>query len=287
MIVFDWSNLTYWSIGHIASIILPIIFVFVCFLILRLQTPKAQRAIILTIMIINVIQHIFKAYVYYPMYHGKFDVAYSFFCNICGGFILLSPLIFIGKSKWLKDSIFFLGILAPFVSLGFITVEYGISIFSVEYLRYFICHTLLLTTSALPVLLGLQTINIKSCWFVAFVFFFVEGLVFADEILITASRHNWNWNEAYQLVYNHNRLFICHPATSKVFDHTFLEGLQIKYIIDDGTYTYIPIIYSAPFIYPFMVIVSWVLFKLCYYTKIDGYYLAEKINEYYETNIYN
>lgn len=286
MHIFDWFHLTYWSIGHIASIVLPIIFVFLCFLILRLQSPGVQRGIILTIMIANIIQHIFKVYVYYPLYHGKFDVAYSFFCNICGAEILLSPLIFLGKSKWLKDSLFFLGILSPLVSLGFITVTYGISIFSLEYIRYFIAHTLLLTTSVLPVLLGLHTVNLRSCWAVGFLFFFLEALVFADEMLITASRHNWNWNEAYQLVYNHNRLFICHSATSKVFDHTFLEGTQVKYIIDDGTYTYIPILYSAPFIYPFMVIVSWITFKLCYYTKIDGYYLAEKPIKKYKHNYY-
>lgn len=289
MRTFDWYHLTYWSLGHILSFVLPVVFVFLCYLILRLQSPKVQKGVILFLMIVAIIQHVFKAYVYYPLYHGKFDIAMSFFCNICGAQILLSPFIFLSDNKWLKDAMFINGILSTAVSLCFITVTYGVSIFTVDFIRYFTAHTLLLATTTLPVLLGLHTLTIRNCWKVGLYLIFLEALVFFDEMWITAWRHSWDWNTAYQIVYKHNRLFICHSADSSVFNHTFLEGLQVKYIIDDGTYTYIPVLYNAPFIYTFMVIFSWISFKICYGIKLNGHYLAEKYQkekydeyEYYE-----
>lgn len=276
MKTFDWYHLTYWSIGHILSFVTPIIFLLLLYLILRLQSPKAQKGIILFIMILNVIQHVFKAYVYYPVYHGKFDIGMSFFCNLCGAQILLSPFIFLGKSKWLKDSLFVTGIISPIVSLGFITVTYGVSIFDLVFIRYFVAHTLLLATSALPVLLGLHTLTVKNCWKIGIFFIFLEVLVFVDEMWIVAYKNNWDWAYSYQFNYNQNKLFIYHSANSSVFNHTFLEGFQMKYIIDDGTCTYIPILYSAPFIYVFFLIISWITFRICYSTKLNGHYLAEK-----------
>lgn len=255
-------KLTYFSLGHILSIVVPILLIGIFYIMFADSSKRVQRAFIYTLMIINVIQHIFKAWVWFPLYHGKFEIGDSFFCNICGSLIILSPFIFMSKSRALKDSLFLLGNLCSAVSIWFITVSYGINTLSVAYLRYFTCHCILMITSTLPVAFGLHDLKVKNCWVVGILFIAVEMLVFANDLIIVASKNNWDWLYSYNAFYKENPLFIAHASDIHVFDHTFMEGKMIKYVIDDGTYKYIPILWSAPVIYIFLTIFSALIFAL-------------------------
>ena len=267
-------KLTYGSLGHILSIIVPIFLIIILFYILRYTSSKTQRTVILFIMLINVIQHVFKAWVWYPIWHGKFNVGESFFCNICGCLIILSPLIFLSKKKGLKDALFILGNLSSIVSTWFITISYGLEFTSIVYIRYFTAHCLLMITSTLPVLLGLHTLNIKNCWVAGLFYIALETLVFLNDLTYVAWKNSWDWVYSYKVFYNTNSLFIAHAANVHVFDHTFMEGTHIPFVIDDGTYKYTPILWSAPVIFawlcPFSALVIW----LCGKIHIDDYYLA-------------
>ena len=270
-------RLTYGSLGHILSIVVPIILIGLLYLFFADSSPKVQKGVILFLMFVNMFQHIFKAYVWYPLYHGKFDIQMSFFCNICGSLILLAPIIFLSNSKKFKDALFLLGNLCPIVSTWFITITYGISFVSFEYIRYFSCHCLLMITSTLPVLFGLQEVEIKSFWVVGLFYIILEFLVFANDIVIVAYKNNWDWAYSYNKFYQINSLFIAHASSVHVFDHTFMEGKVIKYVIDDGTYKYIPILWSAPAIYAFLCLFSALIFRMFrskkrYYTEYYGYY---------------
>ena len=255
-------RLTYGSLGHILSIIVPLLLIGIFYIMFADSNRKVQKGFVLFLMIVNVFQHIFKAYVWYPLYHGQFDIGMSFFCNICGSLIILSPFIFLSKSQKLKDSMFLLGNLCSMVSIWFITVSYGINFLSLAYIRYFTCHCILMITSTLPVLLGLQDVEVKSFWVVGLLYIFVECLVFGNDLIIVAWKNNWDWAYSYNNFYQINSLFIAHASDVHVFDHTFMEGTVIKYVIDDGTYKYTPILWSAPAIYAFLCIFSALVFKI-------------------------
>ena len=266
--------LKWWSFGHIMSIILPIILIAIIYLILRKRKEKTQRIVIFVLMLINVAQHLLKPYVWYPLYHGVYDIRNISFCNICATSILLSPIIFICKNDAFKDACFYIGILGGIMSLWIVSVEYGISIFHIEYIRYFSCHTLLMITSALPVLLGLQTLKLRNFWKVALIFLMYEAIVFLDNFIILSFENNFNWTYAYNVVYEENQLFICHATSKESLKNSPLKDFDMKYVIDDGTCFYIPVLWSAPAIFPFVsgftLLTMWISSKI----KLNNHYLA-------------
>ena len=267
--------LKYWSLGHFISIFLPILIIVGLYFLLRKRNPKTQWIVILVLIILNVIQHIFKAWVWYPMYHGKFNFRAISFYNVCACLILLSPVVFLCKNKVLKDSMFFLGALSGIMSLWFITTIYGVSILSVEFIRYFTCHAILMATSTLPVFLGLHTLNIKNFWKVGLLFFAVEAIVIIDNMSIYLVQSKFDWVASYQKAYKANEIFIYHAADQSFFKNTFARNWKIKYVIDDGTCFYIPILWSAPVVYPVITGLVWLLMKLFTKTKMNGHYLCE------------
>lgn len=269
MFILKWG-----SLGHILSIVLPIILIAISYLILRKRSEKTQRIVILVMMLINVAQHLLKPYVWYPLYHGIYDIRNISFCNICATSILLSPIIFICKNEAFKDAQFYIGILGGILSLWIISVQYGNSVLSIEYIRYFSCHTLLMITSSLPVLLGLQTLKLRNFWKVGLLFLMYETIVFFDNLIILSFENNFDWNYAYSVVYAENQLFICHATSQESLKNTPLKNFHLKYVIDDGTCTYIPILWSAWAIYPFVC--GFVLFTMwiCSKIKLNNNYLA-------------
>ena len=266
--------LKYWSLGHFISIFLPILLIVVVYFILRKRSPKTQKIVILVLILINVIQHLLKPWIWYPLFHGVFNIRSISFYNVCASMILLSPVVFLCKNKALKDALFFLGNMAGIVSLWFISIEYGVNILSVEFIRYFLCHSLLMMTSTLPVLLGLHTLSLKNHWKVALCFFGLEAIVLLDNFIIYMFQNNGDWAFVYNKIYTENELFICHAAPQSFLKNTFLKDFKMKYVIDDGTCFYIPILWSAPVQCPvitaFVYLITWLLTK----AKLNGHYLA-------------
>lgn len=268
--------LKYWSLGHFISILLPIAMIVACYFILRNRSQKTQKIVILVLILLNVLQHLLKPWVWYPLFHGVFNIRSISFYNVCATMILLSPVVFLCKSKGLKDALFFLGNLGGIMSLWFITIEYGVNILTVEFSRYFLCHAILMMTSTLPVLLGLHTLSLRNFWKVGLCFLALEAIVFVDNFIIYLFRNGFDWGKTYNQVYTENEIFICHAADQDFLKNTFLRDFHPKYVIDDGTCFYIPILWSAWAIYPvmsgFVFLVMWLLTK----AKLNNHYLAEK-----------
>ena len=269
-------KLYYWSFGHFVSILLPIIIIAIFYLILRKRSLKTQKTVILILIFLNVIQHLFKPFIWYKLYPLEtYDIRNSTFCNVCATSILLSPFMFLGKNEAFKDTGFYLGILGGIGSLWFISYLYGYSILSIDFIRYFTTHAILMTTSALPVLLGIQKLKMKNFWKVGLFFLGYETLVFLDNFIIVAFKNGFDWKSAYQLVYNENQLYIMHAPSTEIFNSKLLQQLHIKYVIDDGTCFYIPVIWSAPALYPFFCGVASLTTFVFSKIKLDGHYLGE------------
>ena len=267
--------LKYWSLGHFISIFGPILLIVGLYFLLRKRKPRTQWIVIFSLMMLNVIQHIFKAWFWYPIYHGVFDFRSISFYNVCASMILLSPVVFLCKSKTLKDALFFLGNIAGILSLWLISVEMGVNILSAEFIRYFSCHTVLMVTSSLPVLLGLHTLSLKNFWKVCLCFFALESIVIIDNMAIYLVKSNWDWAASYKIAYDANELLIYHAAPQSFFKNTFGSDFHLKYVVDDGTCFYIPILWSAPAQYPAVTLFVYLIMLLLTKVKLNGRYLCE------------
>ena len=267
--------LKYWSLGHFISIFGPILMIVGLYFLLRKRKPRTQWIVVFSLIILNFLQHVLKAWFWYPLYHGVFDFRSISFYNVCASMILLSPVVFLCKSKTLKDAMFFLGNLAGIMSLWFISIEKGINILSTEFIRYFFCHAILMVTSSLPVLLGLHTLNMKNFWKVCLCFFALEAIVIIDNMSIYLVQSHFDWAASYKKCYEANELFIYHAPNQAFIKNTFGSDFKMKYVIDDGTCFYIPILYSAPVQYPLVTGFVWLVMKICTKIKLNGRYLCE------------
>lgn len=165
----------YGSFAHILSVLLALLLCAGLFFLLRGKSRKTQKTVILTIMALNIFQHLFKTLIY-PQYAGLGFTSLSTAYNMCATLILISPFAMLISFKPLKDFVFYIGSVA---GLAVLLVPYwsiGKAIFDPEFLRSFICHAMLFISSILPLLLGLHKPHYKCA--------FMLGVCFLAVILI-------------------------------------------------------------------------------------------------------
>lgn len=249
-------KLEYGSIGYILSIVIAVVLLIITFLLLKRKSDKTKKIVIFFLIMVNFIQHIFKAWVWYPIYHGEIDILNSSLCNICAANIFLSPFIFFSKNKPAKDALFYFGTLGGIGSI--ITPFYfeGLDIFSWDYLRFYSCHTLVFITSALPIMLGLHTIKFKRFWQLGISFIILELIVFTDNIFIYALENKVSLKESYDIFYNLNPLWVCHPPLDNDALGRIFVKFDMNYFIYNPDKKYIPILYSSYIVYPLITLMA-------------------------------
>ena len=128
-------KINYFSAAHIIYLLIAAIFVVALFLIFRKRTYKAQRALVFTLVLINVLQHLFKLEIY-PMYQGGFNALCTAY-NMCAILILLSPLAFFIKFAPLCDFVYYIGTSAGAVALLIPYWNIGDDAFTWNFFRFF------------------------------------------------------------------------------------------------------------------------------------------------------
>ena len=250
MLILDYGNWVY-----ILSILSPIVFTLILFLILKNREQRTQKIFILVLMFLNLFQHIFKAYVWYPIYHGQFDLIEITFCNVCATSIIVSPFIFLGKSSLLKDSLFYFGSIGGLFSMIVPYYFEGQNILTFDYLRFFSCHVVLFATSTLPVLLHIQDIKFSNFFKISFMYLVVETIVFADNVFFGFLTNGFDIKAAYFTFYNSNPLWICHmPLENDALGRVFV-AFGLNNLIFDGNTTTLPVLWSAIPLYISLTIV--------------------------------
>lgn len=235
----------YGSPMYLVSLFLPIIILLILWYILHFFSKRVQWWFIFILMMINLCQHIFKAYVWYPLYHGEISLIQITFYNICATSILLSPIIFISKNKVLNEAIFYFGVIGGIFS---VMVPYGYEgahALTWNYARYAACHAILLMTSALPVLLGITKPDVKRFWSLGFVYMGFELLVFSDNVFFKYLANGHDLNAAYLEFYNENPMWICHPPIPEDAMGRVWVRIGLTRFIYNPEQTYTPIIWSC------------------------------------------
>ena len=153
----------YGSLAHVLSVLLALALCAALFFLLRGKSRKIQVGVIYSIMALNIFQHLFKSIIY-PQYSGLGFTSFSTAYNMCATLILISPLAMFLNFKPLKNFVFYIGSVAGAVVLFVPYWSIGRPVADPEFLRSFICHTMLFISSILPLLLGLHRPSYKCAF---------------------------------------------------------------------------------------------------------------------------
>ena len=127
------------------------------YFLLRNKSVRVQKAVLFGMLVLGFIAHFTK--VYYPPYST--DEARmlrdSWFINICAANIALFPIFFFSKNKWVKDYMFYMGVIS-----GFLAIVYPIEPIEkvnqlaeqLDIIRFYYHHWMLMAVPLLSVLLG-------------------------------------------------------------------------------------------------------------------------------------
>lgn len=175
----------YGSPSHILSVLSALVFCFCVFFLLRRTSRKVSERVIFIMMLVNLIQHLFK-WLIYPHHIAEGFTIVSTAYNMCAFLIIFSPIAMLVKKQFIRDAFFLFGSVAGIIAIIVPYWHIGSSPFTWEYLRYMICHVLLFTNSMLPLLLGIHKPSYKSIPFLGLMFIGAVGCIILNDTIFYA-----------------------------------------------------------------------------------------------------
>lgn len=156
-------------------------------LILRRRSERVCRSVILALMLLNLFQHFFKAWIY-PQHFGEGFTSVSTAYNMCATLIILSPLALLFKNRFLKNFVFFVGSVAGISAIAFPQwfIGWEVSQLGWKYFRFYLCHALLFLSSALPLALGLHRPRVREFWHTGTAFLLALCVIVINDFLCMA-----------------------------------------------------------------------------------------------------
>lgn len=131
---------------------------------LRNARPVVQKAVLFELLAFGLILHFLKVYI--PPY--SVDEARmlrdSWFVNICGANIALFPFLFFCKNKYVKDYMFYIGVLSGLIALFYPQEPLAKSNQAGEMwdiIRFYYHHWMVMVVPLLMVLLGMHKLSYK------------------------------------------------------------------------------------------------------------------------------
>lgn len=178
-----------------------------------LLRKRSQRTIIITLislMVFALVLHFLKGL--FPPYSENYVIHLrdSWFINICGANILLFPIFLILKNKYLKDYMFYIGIIS-----GFIAILYPIDPASkvdqahewIDIARYYLHHNLLWYCPLLMVLLKVHTLDYRRVLATPAIFMLVMLFIMMNQVLQSELGFiNWERDSIHHIIYVNNSL---------------------------------------------------------------------------------
>lgn len=154
-------------------------------LVLRRCSAKTQRIAIFVIMILNVLQHFLKPFLY-PQYAGQ-GFSYNMTAyNMCALLILLAPVAYLCRSRFLRTFVLSVGPIAGLAAIAFPVWFIGHPVWALgwHYGRFYICHALLFLSTALPQALGHHKPAYKEFWQVGLAFLLGLCVILINDVLL-------------------------------------------------------------------------------------------------------
>lgn len=174
--------INYGSFWHVASILFALSLCAALFFLLRGKSRKMQKTVIYAVMALNVFQHLLKTLIY-PQYEGLGFTSLSTAYNMCATLILLSPLAMLINFRPLKNFVFYIGSVAGFIVILVPYWSIGKPVTDPDFIRSFICHTMLFISSMLPLLLGIHKPSYKCAFELGIGFLFAILIIILNDAL--------------------------------------------------------------------------------------------------------
>ena len=258
-------KLDFLSVAYFLCLFLAVGFVVLMYFLLRKQSPKMQRMVLLLLMMVNIFQHLAKTFVW-PHYWGRIDSPFAFentAYNVCAFLILISPFVLYCKSSAVKDFLLYVGTAGPLLA---ITVPYwfqGQNLFQWEVARFYVCHNLLIATSVLPGLLKLTKPDYKNFWKIPLLFFLSLILItFNNVICVVTGLLPGGVENLYETLANYaNPCMVMQPNLPAGFEWV-LDLIKIftpSVFLGDGTRPYTPLLWYAIPLFLLIAILAFLL----------------------------
>ncbi|MBQ3116402.1 MAG: YwaF family protein [Clostridia bacterium] len=134
------------------------------YFLLRNKSQKTKKWTLFSILLFALILHFVK--LFFPPYTTNQEIALrdSWFINICGANIALFPFLFLFKNKYVKDYIFYMGIIGGGLALLYPTEALNKTIENpliFDTIRFYLHHTILFAIPLLMVMLKVHQISYK------------------------------------------------------------------------------------------------------------------------------
>ncbi len=134
------------------------------YFLLRNRSQRTQKIVLFSILLMGLALHFLKAYIPPYSVDEARHLRDSWFVNICGANICLFVFMFLSKNKYVKDYMFYVGVISGLIALFYPQEPLAKSNQAGEMLdiiRFYIHHWELLAVPLLMVLLGLHKLSYK------------------------------------------------------------------------------------------------------------------------------
>lgn len=239
----------YGSPFYVSMICLMILSCILLWLFIKRLSVKMQKLAVFLIMLANVLQHIFK-WAIYPIYEGQSFNALSTAYNVCALLILLMPIAFLSKSRFLRDYVFIAGAFAGFITNVFPFWHIGIPVSELgwEYARFYICHTLLFYSGMLPLMLGMHKISYRRAPLISIGFLLSICLILVNNIICISLGiyGSYTLDGLYEALYEMNPAMSIHPNVNFPILDKIAEILTPEIFLPSGNDgIYAPVLWYA------------------------------------------
>ena len=174
----------YGSTFYILSIVSLLIITAVIWLILKKRSKRTQKTVLFILMLLNALQHFLK-FIIYPQYYGS---GVTYICtayNMCAVLIISSPAALLLKSRFLKNCVFHIGAVAGLGAIAAPVWFIGLPVSQLgwEYVRFYICHSLLFVSSILVMLLNIHRASYREFWQIGLGFLLGLCIIMINDVI--------------------------------------------------------------------------------------------------------
>jgi len=205
------------SLFHIVSVLILLGSTAGLYFLFKDKSVKAQRIFLLSLMILNLTQHLFKPLIY-PHYRGQGFSVLSTAYNMCALLIVFMPLVFLMNSRFLKNFFYIIGAVAGGIPVVVPVWFFGtpVSELGWEYARFYLCHALLHITAVLPLLLGHHCPAFREFWQIGLGFLMALSLILLNNVIfiLLGLSPGIDPNQLYEGLCKHNACLMMGPPGS-------------------------------------------------------------------------
>lgn len=118
--------------------------------------------------------------------------------NLCAVLVILTPFLWHFGNVYVKDYMYYMGIVSTLVILLYPTSLVDIDIRELdgflEYIRFYSCHLPLLVVAVVMVREGFHTLDYHRLWAIPIMFCLVQALIFLNGLLLNLCLYHYPWD---------------------------------------------------------------------------------------------